>query len=81
MRGNFGVGVVRAECEPCPFNRVLLFETPGDGEVPHGLLHVIGEWAGFIEVGVGEGIPNTTMTPGKYLPIASVPLLPPWSAR
>ena len=81
MLGDIRIFVVRAECEPRPLNHALLFETLGYREVPHGLLHVVSEWARTIKVSVGEGIANATMAPSEYLPVTSVSLFPPWSAK
>ena len=77
MLSNVRVSVVGTQSEPCPFNHVLLFETPGYGVVPHRLLHVICKWARPTEFGVGEGIPYSAVTLGKYLPVAPVPPFPP----
>ena len=48
---------------------------PGDGEIPHGLLHFICEWTWPVKVGVGERVPNAAVAPVEYLPVTPVSLL------
>ena len=68
--------VVQAEREPRLLDHILLFETPGDGEISHGLIQVTGEGTPSAEFRAGEGVPNTAVAPAEDLPIAPVPLLP-----
>jgi hypothetical protein len=76
MAGYVRVMIVGAQDVPCLLHRVFLFQSPGYGEVAHGLLHVVGEGTFPFEIGVGEGVLQAAAASSEYLPITPVPFFP-----
>ena len=75
---SIGVVVMYTEDEPSLGHRriLVLFQSSGDGQIPHRLISVTGKGARPVHVGAGEGIVDAAVARCEYLPVTPVALLP-----